>query len=272
MLMKRNSIPAVIMLFLIFVAALSCREQQIVFNGPDYVRFTDTSLVFKESLGKVVPVTIHLVGKPSDRPVTVTYSVGGTAVEGRDYSIIGEKGVVTIPAGSLFGEISLHLINNSNNILRSSELLFTISNASQGEKPIQVGAGKNFLMGNSLRIVIEDDCLFGGYYNGKRTGYDKEVKDIAITSTDCYEYLLANWNIGILSFNADKVTLRFLDNGDNSITIPSQYNVVLGDTLLGNGAWDPKTRQIILNVAIKTLGRSGADTLINIPQLTYVPR
>ncbi len=270
--MNRNSIPAVILLLVIFMATLSCHEQEIVYNGPDYVRFTDTSLVYKESLGEVVRVRVHLVGKPSDTPVTVSYSVGGTAVEGRDYSITGQKGVVTIPAGSLFGEIGLNLINNANNILRSSELLFTINAASQGEKSVQVGTGKNFSMGNSLRVTIEDDCLFGGYYNGKRAGYDREVKDIAITSTNCTEYLLANWNIGVLSFNADKITLRFVDNGDNSITIPNQYNVLLGDTLLGNGAWDPRTRQIILNVTVKTEGQSGADTLINIPQLTYVPR
>lgn len=270
--MNRNSIPAAILLLMIFMATLSCHEQEIVYEGPEYVRFTDTTLVYKESLGKVIPVKIHLVGKPSETPVTVSYSVSGTAVEGRDYSIAGQKGVVTIPAGSLFGEIGLNLINNANNILRSSELLFTINSASQGEKFVQVGTGRNFSMGNSLRVTIEDDCLFGGYYDAKRVGYNREVKDIAITSTNCTEYLLANWNIGVMSFNADKVTLRFVDNGDNSITIPNQYNVILGDTLLGNGAWDPRTRQIILNVTIKTEGQSGADTLINIPQLTYVPR
>ncbi len=270
--MNTNSIPAAILLLTIFMATLSCQEQEIVYNGPDYVRFTDTSLVYKESLAKVIPIRVHLVGKPSDTPVTVSYSVSGTAVEGRDYSIAGQKGVVTIPAGSLFGEIGLNLINNANNILRSSELLFSINAASQGEKSVQVGTGKNFTMGNSLRVTIEDDCLFGGFYNAKRTGYDREVKDIAITSTNCTEYLVANWNVGVLSFNADKVSLRFIDNGDNSITIPNQYNVILGDTLLGNGAWDPRTRQIILNLAVKTQGESGADTLINIPQLTYVPR
>lgn len=270
--MNRNSIPAAILILVILMATLSCHEQEIVYEGPDYVRFTDTTLVYKESLGKVIPVRIHLVGRPSETPVTIAYSVSGTAIEGRDYSIDGQKGMVTIPAGSLFGEIGLRLINNANNILRSSELLFTINSASQGEKSVQVGTGRNFSMGNSLRVTIEDDCLFGGFYNARRAGYDRLVKDIAITSTNCTEYLLANWNIGVMSFNADKITLRFIDNGDNSITIPNQYSVVLGDTVLGNGAWDPRTRQIILNVTLKTKGQSGADTLINIPQLTYVPR
>lgn len=252
--------------------AISCQEQEITYSGPDYVRFTDTSLVYKESYGKIIPVKVHMVGQPLETPVTVSYSVSGTAVEGRDYTIEGQKGTLTIPAGSYFGEISLNLINNSNNILRSSELVFTINSASQGEKWVQIGTGKNLSLGNSLRLTIEDDCLFGGYYNGTRANYNREVKDVEITSTNCTEYLVSNWNIGVLSFNADKITLRFTDNGDNSLSIPSQYNVLLGDTLVGNGAWDPRTREIILNVSVKTTGGSGADTLINIPQLTYVPR
>lgn len=254
------------------VAAASCDEQQIVYSGPDYVRFTDTALVVKESIGKIIPVKVHLVGKVSDSPITVNYFVSGTAVEGRDYSIEGQRGVVTIPAGSHFGEISLTIINNANNLLRSSELLFTLSSASKGEVGLQTGAGRNLTLGNSLRLTIEDDCLFGGFYNATRAGYDREVKDIAITSTNCSEYQLANWNIGVLSFNADKLTLRFNDNGDNSITIPSQFNGFLGDTLVGNGAWDPRTRNIVLNVSVKTTTQAGNDTLIAIPQLTYVPR
>lgn len=250
----------------------ACEEQKIVYDGPDYVRFTDTTLVYKESFGKMIPIRVHLVGKPTDTPVSVTYSVSGTAVEGRDYRIEGEKGTVVIPAGEHFGEIQLVLINNSNNILRSSEILFTINAVTRGEEWIQPGTGKNLNLGNTLRFRIEDDCLFGGYYEGSRVGSNRKVKDVQISSTNCVDYFLQNWNIDLLSFNADKLTLQFRDNGDNSITIPAQYNNVLGDTLLGNGAWDPRTRQIILNVTLKTTGNSGADTLINIPQLTYVPR
>lgn len=255
-----------------FFGLISCEEQELLYTGSDYVRFTDTSLVYKESIGKEIPIKVHLVGKVSDNPITLGYTVSGTAVEGRDYTIVGQKGVVTIPAGSHFGEITLKMINNSNNLLRSSELVFTIHSASQGEKAIQIGTGKNLTLGNSLRLTIEDDCLFGGFYHGSIQGFDRVVRDVAITSTNCTEYLLANWNIGVLNFNADKLTLRFVDNGDNSLTIPNQYNGFLGDTLLGNGAWDPRTRQIILNVTVKTLAANGADTLINIPQLTYVPR
>ena len=257
---------------LIALAVSSCEEQRIIYDGPDYVRFTDTSLVYKESYGKIIPIKIHLVGKPSETPINVTYSVSGTAVDGRDYRIIGEKGSVSIPAGAYFGEIELELINNSNNILRSSEILFTINAVSRGEEWIQVGTGKNLSIGNSLRFVIEDDCLYGGYYNATRAGSTRVEKDVAITSSNCVDYILSNWNIDLMRFNADRLTLHFKDNGDNSITIPVQYNTILGDSLMGNGAWDPRTREILLNITIKTQVNSGADTLISLPPLTYVPR
>lgn len=254
------------------MALVACEEKQVIYSGPDYVRFTDTTLVYKESIGQTVAVKVHLVGKPNDSPVTVTYSITGTAVAGRDYQIEGTKGVVTIPAGQHFGTIDFKLLNNANNILRSSEILLTLNSASQGEQRVQIGTGKNFSLGNSLRLTIEDDCLFGGFYNAKRVGSNILVKDVAITSTNCTEYLLSNWNVGLMSFNADKLSLRFVDNGDNSLSVPNQYNLTLGDTVLGKGAWDPRTRQIVLNLVIKTTGNSGADTLITIPQLTYVPR
>jgi hypothetical protein len=270
--MKIDKVLIWILLLGAFLGVTACDEQEIRYTGSDYVRFTDTSLVYKESIGKVIPIRVHLVGKASDLPITVTYAVSGTAVEGRDYTIEGTKGTVTIPAGGYFGEINLRLINNSNNLLRSSEILFTLNGAAQGEKQVQIGSGKNFTLGNSIRVVIDDDCLFGGFYDASRAGVSRVVKDVAITSTNCTEYLLANWNVGVLNFNADKLTLRFTDNGDNSLTIPSQYNGFLGDTLTGNGAWDPRSRQIVLNITIKTTGSTGADTLIAIPQITYVPR
>ncbi len=34
------------------VALASCEEQRILFEGPEFVRFTDTTLTYKESLGR----------------------------------------------------------------------------------------------------------------------------------------------------------------------------------------------------------------------------
>ncbi len=85
--------------FVLFVLSLvACEEQKIVYEGPSFVRFTDTTLVYKESIGQPITVQVHVVGKPVNKAVTVSYTVGGTAREGRDYVIEGTKGLVTIPA------------------------------------------------------------------------------------------------------------------------------------------------------------------------------
>src|SRR5690606_40068226 len=144
--------------------------------------------------------------------------------DGGDYRINGEKGSVTIHAGAYFGEIELELINNSNNILRSSEILFTINAVSRAEEWIQGGTGKNLSIGNSLRFVIEDDCLYGGYYNATRAGSTRVVNDVSITSSNCVDYILSTWNIDLMSFNADRLTLQFKDNVYKSSTSPFNSN------------------------------------------------
>ena len=48
---------------LAMMALASCEEQQILFEGPDFVRFTDTTLTYKESLG--APVTVSVTAATS---------------------------------------------------------------------------------------------------------------------------------------------------------------------------------------------------------------
>jgi hypothetical protein len=113
-------------LILSFVAGLlflaSCKEEVITFAGQSYVRFTDTTLTFKESYNKSIKIKVNNAGAALSEGVTVSYTVGGTAKEGRDYKFEGTKGTVFIPSGQSFGEISIKLINNSNNILESSTI------------------------------------------------------------------------------------------------------------------------------------------------------
>ena len=233
----------------------ACEKQDLdrTFEGPYFVRFTDTTLIYKESYSKPVVIRVHNVGPQLDQPITVNYTVTGSAKEGREYMIQGTKGTVVIPAKKSFGEIMVKLINNANNILESQTLTFTLT----GVQPntLQVGFGNEGVVGKQMKFVIQDDCLFGGTYTGSSRvgGQTITVPDIEITSADCKDYLLSNWNLGIFSLNAIRSTLRFTDNGDNSLTIPSQSNSQLDptDSLSGNGAWNPRDRKITLNVRAK---------------------
>ena len=258
-------------------AAVGCEKQDLnrTFEGPYFVRFTDSTLTYKESYSQPVVIKVHNVGPVLKEPITINYTVSGSAREGKDYTIVGTKGTVIIPANKSFGEIDIKLINNANNILESRSLTFTLTTVQPTS--LQVGFGTNGVVGKKTVLVIQDDCLFGGLYTGTQVigGRTYGVQDVAITSTDCKEYVLSNWNISspLFSFDAVKPTLRFIDNGDNSLTIPAQSNSELGstDTLRGNGAWNPSNRRITLNIQAKVAISATRDTTLRFTQ-TYTPQ
>ncbi|GAB4011508.1 hypothetical protein GCM10028808_25240 [Spirosoma migulaei] len=256
-------------------STVACDKQDIdrTFEGPYFVRFTDTTLTYKESYSKPISIQVHNVGPQLDQPITITYTVTGTARSGKDYTIQGKEGTVTIPAKASTGNIVVQLINNANNILESSSLTFTLTSVQPST--LQVGFGKDNIVGKQFKLTIQDDCLFGGFYTGtqKYGTQTVTVPDIEITSADCKTYNLSNWNIGLLNFNATHPTLTFVDNGDNSLTVPSQTNPELGttDTIEGSGAWNPRNRVITLNLQFKLAISSTKDTTYYFTQ-TYTPQ
>ncbi len=261
--------------FVLVGLAVGCDKQDIdrTFEGPYFVRFTDSSLTFRESYSPIIPIRVHNVGPVLKEPIRISYTISGNARAGREYQIQGETGTIIIPANKSFGEIGVKLINNANNILESRTLTFTLT----GVQPaaLQIGLGPAGVLGKTLRLIINDDCLFGGTYTGTaRFGTQGvSVPDVDISSSDCKTYTLSNWNIGLLNFNAIKPTLRFIDNGDNTITIPPQGNSEIAptDTLKGNGAWNPRDRKITLNLQIKTKASATRDTTLLFIQ-TYTPQ
>lgn len=260
---------------LAMLSLAACEEQKILFDGPDYLRFSDSSIVVKESLGKPIEVKVHIVGKPLDQELTVNYTVSGNAREGRDYTINGTKGMVTIPAGQYFGVIDVRLINNANNILGSQDVVFELSGASSGSELLLGQAGGK--LGKKFRLTIQDDCILSGFYTGSMRGNNNqvfEVEDIEVTSLDCKTYTVAKWNVGLFSFNAIKEPLNFVDDGKNTLTIPKQVTKYIAapyDTLQGNGIFDPRTKSIILNVKIKLPISETRDSVFTFP-FTYTPR
>ena len=257
--------------------SVACETSDVnrVFEGPYFVRFTDTLVTYKESYSQPVSIQVHNVGPILNEPITINYTVSGTARAGRDYTIQSTEGKVVIPANKSTGNIVLKLINNANNILESQSLTFTLTSVTPST--LQVGFGQNNIVGKQLTFVIQDDCLFGGTYTGtqKYGAQTATVRDIQITSTDCKNYLLSSWNLGIpfLSFDAQRPTLTFIDNGDNSLTVPSQTNPELGptDKIAGTGAWNPKDRRITLNLQFTLALNSGKDTTLTYTQ-TYTPQ
>lgn len=273
----RRWLLTLVIVFAVGLIAGACLEEDVnrTFQGPYFVRFTDSSLAYKESYSKPIAIRVHNAGPILNQPITIKYTVSGTAREGKDYTIVGTKGTVVIPANKSFGEISVKLINNANNILEAQTLTFNLTSVEPTSLQVGFGTGE-VPIGKAFTLTIQDDCLFGGLYTGSLTINQQTatISDVAITSTDCKNYLLSNWNTGLLTFNAIKAPLTFIDNGDNSLTIPAQANTNLGstDTLSGTGAWNPRDRKITLNLRIKlALTNPARDTTLAFTQ-TYTPQ
>lgn len=245
--------------------ALGCESERILFEGPYHVRFTEDADVRKESVRGKIPIEVHVAGPVPERSITVSYSVNGTAREGVDYRIVGTRGEIRINAGQFFGNIEIELINNANNILRSQNIVFRLESVSSEE--LQVGQGVSGI-GREFTFTIEDDCILGGTYTGLRTVTSAPVEDISITSTDCEEYLLSNWDIDIFSFPQVR-DLVFIDNADNTLTIPEQEELTLPDsqaTIRGFGVVDPVTKEITMTVILLDFSGQPQATFRLIPE------
>jgi hypothetical protein len=267
---------------------MGCEEERIVYEGSSFVRFTDTTLSYKESYSKAIKVRVHNGGPVLNESINVSYVVGGTAREGKDYRIEGTKGTVIIPVGQSFGEITVYLLNNANNIIESSNIEFTLTAVKPADK-VQVGFGKSG-MGNKIIFTIRDACIMDGIYTGQlpvNATQAYQLADIEISSTDCKRYTVSNINVGLIgfqqffnwespvNFEAERPTLDFIDNGNNTLTIPQQVIPQFAsgyDTLSGTGVWNPVNKRITLNIKMKVYSyKTRKDTAVVLP-LTYVPQ
>jgi hypothetical protein len=227
---------------------MGCETDQIVFTGPYFVRFTEAAQTEKESYTSPLEFEVHNAGPALEEDVTVTYKISGTAREGIDYTILTERERVTIKKGQYIGVIKIQLINNANNILRSQDIQFTLQSVTSGK--LQIGQGQSFI-GKAFTFTIVDDCILGGTYTGAR-GSSTPIKGITITSTDCETYTLSNWNINVFD-SSTEMDLKFVDNGDNTLTIPQQEEENIDPkfaTIKGTGVVDPTNRKIIMTVVL----------------------
>jgi hypothetical protein len=236
-------------ILVLLLSLTGCETEKLIFTGPYHVRFTESTGFEKESFSDVIEIQVHNVGPAPEQDITMSYTIGGNAREGVDYIILEERKKVKIAAGEYFGFIKIQLINNANNILRSQDIIFTLQTTNIDK--LEVGQGPSAI-GKSFTFTILDDCILGGTYSGQRADGSSIYNNISVTSQDCETYVLSNWNIDIFSTDAE-MDLNFIDNGDNTLTIPEQEEEEISDelaTIRGTGVVDPATREIILNITL----------------------
>ncbi len=234
-------------LYVLLLAVSSCETVPVIFTGPYFVRFTEAEQTKRESYSKVIEIEVHNAGPALEEDISVNYKISGSAREGIDYTILTNREKITIKKGEYVGTIKIQLINNANNILRTQDIVFTLQNVSA--PTLQVGQGESFI-GKTFTFTIVDDCILGGTYTGTRGS--PPIENITITSSDCEIYTLSNWNINIFT-SSTEMDLKFVDNGDNTITIPQQEEENINPevaTIKGSGVVDPTTRKIIMTIIL----------------------
>lgn len=234
-------------LYVLLLAVSSCETVPVIFTGPYFVRFTEAEQTKRESYSKVIEIEVHNAGPALEEDISVNYKISGSAREGIDYTILTNREKITIKKGEYVGTIKIQLINNANNILRTQDIVFTLQNVSA--PTLQVGQGESFI-GKTFTFTIVDDCILGGTYTGTRGS--PPIENITITSSDCEIYTLSNWNINIFT-SSTEMDLKFVDNGDNTITIPQQEEENIDPevaTIKGSGVVDPTTRKIIMTIIL----------------------
>lgn len=230
---------------LVIIFITGCETERIIFEGPYHVRFTESTASSRESFSKPIKIAVHIAAPAPDKDVTVRYTIAGDAREGVDYEILSDREIVVIKKGEYFGYIEVQLINNANNIIRSQSIVFNIVSADDN---LQIGDGKAGI-GKAFTFTIFDDCILGGNYKGFQSAFDIPIEGIKITSEDCETYTLSNWNINFLNTSFD-IPLTFIDNNDNTLTIPTQKQDSYGFDFSGIGTVNPVTRQIEFTINI----------------------
>ena len=260
-------------LLTLLLLAWACEKKETIFEGPYHVRFTRSDTTVRESYTRTLRLAVHYAGPQLATPIRISYLVGDSAREGIDYRFVSEKGKVVIPANQSIGYIQLQLINNANNILETQEIRLTLVEAEPANVRIGFGSGE---IGKTMRFTIVDECFLSGTYSGTNTlaTTPRQYPGIQITSTDCKEYTLTNWNLGLFGLNAVRTDLTFIDNGDNSITIPAQVESELSaprDTISGSGFYNPLDQSITFNVQLKVLTRDRQQDSTIVLNLKYTP-
>jgi hypothetical protein len=234
---------------LCLILLLACETEPILFQSNYHVRFTETALTLKESYSPIINIEVHNAGPALADDVTISYSLSGSAREGVDYEIIGTRGRVVIDDGEYFGNIQVKLINNANNIIRTQDLILTLTSVSSSD--LRVGQSEGGI-GQKFTLTIVDDCILGGTYSGSRSAFSIPTPNLNIISSDCENYILSDWDVDVFDYPFP-MSLSFIDNGDNTLTIPEQEQPELSEdvaTIKGIGSINPITREIYMIITL----------------------
>jgi len=227
----------IIVAFVFAALVMSCEKDPIIFGGSELILFESSSTNVTESAGDI---TITIISDVSG--ISSPLTIGGTAVEGEDYTIDADASVSVGDEKSI--DITISLIDNLEaDGVKTIEL--TLDNG---------GLSENTDEGKVHTVTIaDDDCpypLVDGSYNVVTTGTSPAGCD-GVTNSVTVTFVSDNGD-GTMTFELSDVTGGLYKNcygsADNpgeivvegyDVTLTAQPDVVYGgDQFDGTGSID----------------------------------
>lgn len=225
----KNTIKA-FALAVLAAGLVSCTDKPEFSTGP-FVSLYRTSATVAESVnGTVYNIPVKLYN--STAGTSVSYSISGTAVNGLDYTLADQSGVLNIPAGADSAAIAVRVTGQPGNFTGNRALRLSLQSATGG---VSINNFKNF----TLTISDKDLHVDWKYLEGtwKAQDYDGGTKDgdqyeVTITKVDDTTLELYNLWGGEETLTG---TVKF-DEGGTSATISfAARQVVMDASAYGYG-------------------------------------
>ena len=197
----------------------ACNDFDNTFDFAPKVQFSigDSTLLETET---TLPIDVQLVGPQVGNPIVVGFETGGSAVEGRDYTISVDNSV-TIPANSSATNFSINILNDAIFVEDTLVLVLTIISATEG-----IGVGHENEDRKQLEItIIEDDCAI-----------DWLVGTFDVTTTNTQPAGCNNVNNVVTITQVDETTFQFSDITGGLYKNCLNFSDNPGELLLEDGA------------------------------------
>jgi hypothetical protein len=189
---------------------LGCEEKFTTLQPSNYhVKFGTTTTNVTEGVRQIkIPVTL---AAPKQSSITdITYGITGTAVEGKDYTIVTSSGKSTIASGSFADTVKINVLNDFD-ADGAKQLVLTLASATNGLQAGLNAAGKTYTLN-----IADDDCAFD--INDFVGSYDVEITSTAGFGLPSGLYT-AETSLKLGTAANTLIDENFWDFGPNSVTI-----------------------------------------------------
>ena len=202
-----------------------------------------TNAYDQEDDGVATPasVRVNLASAALSESVTVTFEVGGDAIEGVHYNMITNGNTVTIPAGEFFAEIEYEILTYNITPDEQIPLTFTLTDATGN-----VGLSNYVTFTNNIRTLCPSEIPTGTYI--ETTAGD----EVEVTRLGSATYRISQMNFRYYNPGYAPIPGDFSDVCDELTLLGNPVPEAYGIAWIGSGTWDEDTQTMSFEVSDAT--------------------